>query len=179
MNSISARQESRLARGLQLTGDEQRTLFEWRRDYDGRRGPALSAVSGLSAWQREMLLDQCRRLRDLLGDARFAVYLGRVSPDFDRMRTTLDGLGETNATAQLELWWLRRREVPALAARHGLTAQDRTDRMAQLRERAAGILGEPRLKAYLEEDDGRWLANNPRRRVVATPPRTTEPARVP
>lgn len=166
-NSTAARQEARFARGLQLTADEQRTLFEWRRDYDGRHGPSLGTVGVMSDWQREMFLDQCRRLRDLLGDERFATYLSRANPGFARMVTALDRLGETKATARLDLWWMRRRDRAEIDWRIGMSFQERTELMAQLRQRAMGILGESRLFAYLDDEDGRWLLTNPRRRHVA------------
>jgi hypothetical protein len=167
MNSNAARDETRLTKGLVLTADEQRTLFAWRQDYDGRHGAPLGSTTGLSGWQREAQLDQCARIRYLLGDERFAIYLGRVNPAFDRMRMTLVRLGEANSTAMLDLWWLRQREAVAIDRRAGLKVQERTELVAQLRGRAAGLLGEVRLAAYLEDDDGRWLTTTARKRKVA------------
>jgi hypothetical protein len=176
MNSTAARQESRLARGLTLTADEQRTLFEWRRDYDGRKGPPLSSERGLSSWQREMFLDQCRRLRDLLGDVRFAVYFSRANPGFDRMRAALEQSGAANPTAVLDVWWMRAKELAAIDARHELTAFGRAQAVGQLRDRASNLLGEAPLKTYLESDDGRWLdPNPPHRRTVVKPPKPRSP----
>jgi hypothetical protein len=182
MNSTAARQESRLTRGLALTGDEQRTLFEWRRDYDGRHGSPLSTESGLSAWQRELLLDQCRRLRDLLGDARFAVYLSRINPGFERMRIALDRGGEVKPATALELWWLRQKDYPEIDSQRGVTVPGRAALLARLQERVAGILGEAKLKAYLEDTDGRWLAAAQHRRSAAAvlpSAHPAEPARAP
>jgi hypothetical protein len=167
MNSGTARDETRLTKGLALSADEQRTLFGWRRDYDGRHGVPLGTTTGLSGWQREAQLDQCGRIRYLLGDERFAIYLGRVNPGFDRMRATLVRLGEANSTAMLDLWWLRQREAVAIDRRIGLKVQERNELVAQLRGRAASLLGEVRLAAYLEDDDGRWLTTTVRKRKIA------------
>lgn len=168
MNSGAARDETRLAKGLALTADEQRTLFGWRQDYDGRHGVPLGSTTGLSGWQREAQLDQCGRIRYLLGDERFAIYLSRVNPGFDRMRATLERLGEANSTAMLDLWWLRQREAVAIDRRAGIKAQERNELIAQMRGRAAGLLGEARLAAYLEDEDGRWLTTTARKRRVTS-----------
>lgn len=168
MNSSAARDETRLTKGLALTADEQRTLFGWRQDYEGRHGAALGSTTGLSGWQREAQLDQCGRIRYLLGDERFAVYLSRVNPGFDLMRTTLERLGEANSTAMLDLWWMRQRDAVAIDRRAGLKAQERNELVAQLRGRAAGLLGEVRLAVYLEDEDGRWLTTTARKRRVTS-----------
>ena len=167
MNSALARDEARLAKGLVLTADEQRTLFVWRQDYEGRHGVSLGTTTGLSRWQRQDLLDQCRQLRDLLGDDRFAVYFSRANPGFDRMRATLVRLGESNATAMLDLWWLRQKEAVAIDRIIGLTAEERVERITRLRDRAADMLGD-RLAGYLEDEDGRWLTTNVRPRKVVS-----------
>jgi hypothetical protein len=168
MNSGSARDETRLTKGLTLTADEQRTLFGWRQDYDGRHGVPLGTTSGLSAWQREAQLDQCGRIRYLLGDERFAIYLSRVNPGFEQMRAALSRLGETNSAAMLDLWWLRQREAVAIDRRIGLKVQERNELVARLRGRAAGLLGEVRLAAYLEDEDGRWLTTTVRQRKMTS-----------
>lgn len=155
MNSTAARQEARLARGLILTADEQRTLFEWRRDYDGRHGPSLATVGVMNEWQREMFLDQCRRLRDLLGDERFVVYLERANPAFARMLEALTKDGPLSPTVALSLWWLRRKDaVERDAASYTVRRDELTMRM---RVRAAELMGEVRLAAYERDADARWL----------------------
>ncbi len=155
MNSSSARQEMRLTRGLTLTADEQRTLFEWRQDYDGRHGTPLNAEGRLSDWQREIRLDQYRRIRYLLGDERFAVYLTRVSPAFERMQRALLQAGAITPTVALDLWWLRQKDG---AERDQVpTIRDRDRMTARLRARAAEWMGEAQLAHYSEDPDARWL----------------------
>lgn len=170
MNSASARDEARRVEGLPLTPDEVRTLFVWRREFDGKQVPALPEAK-LTSVQQEERLDQWHRQRFLLGDERFALYLGREHAAFERMRTALARAGVPDATAALELWWLREKEgyarnqEPRLAIRDGLTTA--------IRGKAAKLIGETRLAEYSQDPDARWLVI-PKR--PEPPPRRRDPA---
>jgi hypothetical protein len=154
MNSASAREVNRRVRGLTLTADELRTLFEWQRDYEGRhRGLPIGGAS-LSAWQRQEQLDEWQRTRDLLGDERFAVYLGRASPAFERMQQALARSGETTNKAALDMWWLRQGYEKA-RTEPGVRRQDVLK--AETRARALALLDEQRLAGYMKDQDGSWL----------------------
>jgi len=172
MNSGSAREEMQRVEGLVLTGDEIRTLFVWRREYEGRRIPAMPDAN-LSAAQQEDRFDEWRRKRHLLGDERFARYLEREHPGFAGMQRALGKINVIDPTAALDLWWLRQKEgfvrnqEPRVAVRDEMTTS--------MRRRAREIMGEERLAEYGKDPDSRWIViperpNQRRPRAAVTSP---------
>lgn len=163
MNSASAREVGRLVEGLTLSDDELRTLFEWQREFAGAHGPTLPGSDGQPAWWRQEQLDQWRRIRDLLGDERFAVYLSRASARFEHMQQALAGSGDPGVTAALDLWWLRQSYEGARSNRNPVVRRE-DELKAETRAQALAILGAEQLADYMADQDGRWLVTPVRQR---------------
>jgi hypothetical protein len=172
-NSVSAKEVNRRVQGLTLTADEIRTLFEWQREFDSRQGGNSPNAPGQPAWQQREQLDEWRRIRELLGDERFVVYLGRASPAFDRMNAILGRIEGVGATAALEVWWIRQDYQQARSREN--VPRKRDELAAEVRTKVTGLIGEAGLAMYLQEEDGRWLA--PRPPVRIRPRETPPPAR--
>lgn len=179
MNSASAREVSRRVQGLALTADEQRTLFEWQREFEQRRRGYTALVSTVPAALREEQLDEWQRTRDLLGDERFAIYLGRAHAAFIHMQAALGKTGPVESKVALDLWWLRQKEGAARDAIPQVAKRD--EATARMRLRAQELLGEARLTEYSQDPDARWIVIPERpatRRPALWPPRpATAPAK--
>lgn len=154
MNSPAARELTQLVKDLPVTDDELRTLFEWQREFAGTHAAGPAFVSQ-PVWQRQEQLDQWQRIRDLLGDARFAVYLDRASPTFSKMHLALDNTGPISPTVALDLWWLRQKEGWTRDQEH--VAKKRDALTAQLKARTVALLGQAQADKYAQNPDGRWL----------------------
>lgn len=164
MNSTLARDEMQRAEGLTLTEDERRTLFVWRREFEGRRIGSSAPGAVLSAWQQREILDEWRRIRDLLGDERFATYLAQAQASFGRMREALARSGEPRPTPTLDLWWLRQ-GYDLMRSDRDPGVRNGNELKAEVRAKALALLGEEPLERYLAEEDGRWLVPQVVRRV--------------
>jgi hypothetical protein len=163
MNSASAREVGRLVEGLNLSDDELRTLFEWQREFAGTHGPTPPGSGNQPAWWRQEQLDQWQRIRELLGDERFAVYLSRASVRFAPMQQALVRTGEAGAKAALDLWWLRQGYEAARSNRNPVVRREE-ELKAETRVKALAILGAERLAHYMDDQDGRWLVTPVRQR---------------
>jgi hypothetical protein len=163
MNSALARDEMRRAEGLTLTDDERRTLFVWRREFEGRRSGVMVPGINPPAWQQQDLVDEWRRLRDLLGDGRFVTYLARAQPDFDRMREALVRAGENRPTPALELWSLRQ-SYDLMRNDRDPVVRNGNELKAEFRAKVQSLLGGDLLARYLGEENARWLVPAPVRR---------------
>lgn len=153
MNSESAQKTGRHFENVPLTDDERRTIYEWQREFESTAGPNGARLRGI---QRVVLLDHRRRIRDLLGDDRFAVYLASADPRFARMH---DALGEdVENTTALDAWLIREqfsleRDAPRDFGVSISTLAGRTE--ARLQQR----LGEPLFARYVATAEAKWLTN--------------------
>jgi hypothetical protein len=173
MNSASAQALGLLVKDLPVSEDELRTLFEWQREFTGTHGAAAPAVAKQPVWQREEQLGQWHRIRELLGDGRFAIYLGRASPVFDRMQQALERAGGASPTVALDLWWLRQRD--GWARDQEFLGNRRNELTAQMKTKAVALLGEGPASKYIQDEDGRWLTIPQRARRRATEPAPAKP----
>jgi hypothetical protein len=175
MNSESAREVGRRVEGLTLSADELRTLFEWQREFGGRHA-GVTMNGNTPGWIRAEQLAHWRRIRDLLGDERFVVYLSRENPSFMRMHEVLTQGGPISPTVALDLWWLRRKEG---AERDAITKVDRRDEFTRrMRTRASELMGEVQFATYERDSDARWLVipARPTRHRPADTSRRTPPS---
>ncbi len=153
MNSASAQKTGRHFENVPLTDDERRTIYEWQREFEAVAGPdGTRRRSG----GREALVDHRRRIRELLGDDRFAVYLASAEPRFARMH---DALGEDvdNPTA-LDAWTIREQFSIERGAPRDFAVSDRT-LAARTEARLQQRLGEPLFARYAASADARWLTS--------------------
>jgi len=153
MNSASAQRTGRHFENVPLTDDERRTIYDWQREFEATAGPGGSR---LRRTQRAELLDHRRRIRDLIGDDRFAVYLASAEPAFARMH---DALGEdVDSTTALDAWAIREqfaieRDAPRDMGVSSNTIAARTEQ--RLRQR----LGEPLFGRYSASAEAKWLTS--------------------
>lgn len=153
MNSASAQKTGRHFENVPLTDDERRTIYEWQREFEATSGPGGSRLRGR---ERVVLTDHRRRIRELIGDDRFAVYLASAEPRFARMH---DALGEeVENTTALDAWAIREqfsieRDAPRDFAVSSSTLAART--AARLQQR----LGEPLFARYAATADAKWLTS--------------------
>ena len=173
MNSAAARELTQLVKDLPVTDDELRTLFEWQREFAGTQRLAGPTGASQPAWQREEQLDQWRRIRELLGDTRFTVYLDRATPAFAKMHLALDNTGAISPTVALDLWWLRQREGWTRDQEHG--GKKRDELTAQLKVRVVALLGAAQTDSYAAGPDGRWLTIRARPPQPASAPVSVKP----
>lgn len=156
MNSLSAQKVARWMKGLRVSPDELRTLCLWQRDFDGQHRDDPRFPTGLQRVRRiEDDLDYSSRLRALLGDDRFVVYLVRADPDFERLYQSVAQLENANATMALDLWWLKQRHAIHQGKIPGFKA--RGNQRAQFNEEAEAILGTVRFSVYRQDEAARWL----------------------
>lgn len=164
MNAPSAHRAARHFENIPLTDDERRTIYDWQHDYEQILGPAGARTS---AARSQATLDYHRRLRELVGDDRFAVYLASAEPNFARMH---DALGEEvdNATA-LDAWAIREQlAVERTKPRDfGVSVQKV---VARAEERLKVRLGEALFARYIDSPDAGWLAES-RLRISGRPRR--------
>jgi hypothetical protein len=170
VNSASAREVGRLVAGLKLSDDELRTLFEWQREFTGIHGTTPPGSGNQPAWRRKEQLDQWQRIRELLGDERFLVYLSRASARFGHMQQALVRSGEPGAGAALDMWWLRQSYELARSNRSPVVKRE-AELKAETRAKALTILEAERLAHYMADQDGGWLVTPVRqRRPAGNPP---------
>ncbi|MDI1249360.1 MAG: hypothetical protein PSV13_10900 [Lacunisphaera sp.] len=163
MNSSSAREVGQWVEGLKLSDDELRTLFEWQREFAGTHGATPPGSGSQPAWWRQEQLDQWQRIRELLGDERFAVYLSRASVRFGQMQQALVRSGDPGAKGALDLWWLRQGYEAARSNRNPVVRRE-DELKAETRAHALAVLGAERLANYVTDQDGRWLVTPVRQR---------------
>ncbi len=167
MNSESARKTARHFENVPLTDDERRTIYDWQREFETTAGPGGARLRGA---QRVVLLDHRRRIRELLGDDRFAVYLASAEPRFARMH---DALGEdVENTTALDAWAIREqfsleRDAPRDFGVSISTLAGRTE--ARLQQR----LGEPLFARYVATAEAKWLTSF-RLRIGSRPARKAD-----
>ncbi len=156
LNSGPADQVTQLVKGLGLSIDEFRTLCEWQREFDEVQGPPDTLTNrSRHAWRNQALLDHWTRIRELLGDPRFAEYLSRVSSSFAKVNQAVSQLDGANPTIALDLWWLRKRYEIALIRATG--DRDEIERIDEgLREKTVALLGPARYAACQEFDEAIW-----------------------
>lgn len=151
MNSLSAQRTARHFENVPLTDDERRTIYDWQREFEtigGENGARLRPG------QRDVVLDHRRRIRDLIGDDRFAIYFASAEPKFARMH---DALGEdVDNTTALDTWWIREQfwidqEKPREIGLSNRVLAARAEERLRIR------LGEQLATRYLASDDARWL----------------------
>lgn len=151
MNSETAERTARHFESVPLTDDERRTIYEWQHDYELTAGPDGRKLRNDQA---DVRLDHWRRIRDLIGDDRFAVYLASAEPKFARMH---DALGEeVDNTTALDAWWIREQFWIDYVKPRGFAvpARETASRAeAQLKDR----LGEPLFKHYIRSEEAKWL----------------------
>lgn len=153
MNSPSAQKAARHFENVPLTDDERRTIYEWQHEFEVANG---SGGGRFDTAQREAKLDYHRRLRDLVGDDRFAVYLASAEPKFARLH---DALGEdSDSTTALDAWWLCERfwleyEAPRPFGVSSRQLATRTE------ERLKARLGEALFARFAASDESRWLTD--------------------
>lgn len=164
MNSASAREVSRRVEGLKLSADELRTLFAWQREFENRSRGYTALSFTVPVALREEQLDDWQRTRDLLGDERFVVYLGRANGAFTKMQEVLARSGPLSATVALDLWWLRQKDGPARDAIVPVPKRDEVT--ARMRVKAGELLGEERLAQYSQDPDARWIVIPERPQIV-------------
>lgn len=153
MNSAPAQKTGRHFENVPLTDDERRTIYDWQREFEATAGPDGAR---LRSGQRDALVDHRRRIRELLGDERFAVYLASAEPRFARMH---DALGEdVDNTTALDAWTIRERFSIERAAPRDFAVSDRT-LAARTEARLQQRLGEPLFTRYAASADARWLTS--------------------
>src|SRR4051794_41005073 len=108
---------ARLTKGITLTTDEFRVLCGWQRDFDGQHR-ASSKFSAQS--ERRVLVedkfDLYVRIRSLIGDARFSIYLAQAETDFARMNEALASIDHPPSGLALDLWSVKQKREIAWAS---------------------------------------------------------------
>ncbi|WP_415908777.1 hypothetical protein [Oleiharenicola sp. Vm1] len=151
MNSPSAQRTARHFEDVPLTDDERRTIYDWQREFEASAGPDGRKQR---AGQRDARLDHWRRIRDLIGDDRFAVYLASAEPKFARMH---DALGEEiDAATALDAWWIREQFWGDYEKPRGFAVPTRAV-AARAEERLRQRLGESLFARYVASPDAKWL----------------------
>jgi hypothetical protein len=166
MNSPSARKVDVLTKDIALTEAERRQLNEWQREFDAEYGRGTGGANSQEdnrRWRQETQLDFHRRVRDLLGDQRFATYLAATNSSFRRLRDILQGAGVTEASAGLDAWWIRQR-YQVLRARENRWSE--LDELAGAeRAELTTLFGAEAFARYVaDKEESRWLY--PQRIVV-------------
>ena len=156
VNSSSAQLVARLTKGITLTTDEFRVLCEWQRDFDGQHR-ANSGFSNPS--DRRVIVedkfDLYSRIRSLLGDARFAVYLAQAETDFERMNEALASVDHLSPGLTLDLWWVKqKREIARASTKEPVELKKINERT---RQSAESLLGQERFAQYSVDETSRWL----------------------
>ena len=156
LNSRPADQVAQLVKGLEVSIDEFRTICEWQREYDEVQGPPGKLVNrSQHTWRNQALLDHWTRIRELLGDQRFAVYLSRVSPSFAQVNQAVGQLDGAGPATALDLWWLRKKYEITLMRVNG-DSEETQNAIVDFREKVAALLGPVRYEAYEQFDDSIW-----------------------
>lgn len=157
LNSASAQGLYRLTRGVPMTLGERRVLCELQQDID-----RISARSAENRWQivaqQEVLLNDWHRMRRVLGDERFMVYLQAANAAFAQMAGVLKPIEGVNNGKILDLWWIRKRgEMPEEPMNWGSANYQR---QLKTYESAVMVLGEAALTTYQENTDAEWLLSS-------------------
>lgn len=151
MNSATAERTARHFENVPLTDDERRTIYEWQHDFELTAGPDGRR---LRSNLLDVRLDHWRRMRELIGDDRFAVYLASAEPKFARMH---DALGEeVDNTTALDAWWIREQFWIEQAGPRNFAESNRA-RAARIEARLQERLGEPLFAHYAASAEAKWL----------------------
>ncbi|HWA24276.1 MAG TPA: hypothetical protein VG734_01280 [Lacunisphaera sp.] len=171
VNSLAAREISRLLEGIPLSTGEERRLFQLERDFRAAYQPDdLPPRRTSDAHQREARLDHLTAIRDTLGDDRFATYLGRADPEFAEMRPALARAGAEEPGLALELWRIRQKH---LINRAGAPSGPKLRELEFAAQAAAmALLGEERFRRYAQDENSRWMfaSRSTPRKVVGKSP---------
>lgn len=153
MNSDCAQKAAIHFENVPLTEDERRTIYELQSEFESANG-----LGGMKLGVRRIdaQLDHWNRLRGLLGDDRFAVYLAAAEPSFAKM---CDALGENIGNPEtLGAWWIRQRFFAQQAKGPGPGST-----MRQWSERAErelrALIGDADFDRYRTTNDGAWLSS--------------------
>ncbi len=170
LNSAPALTLYDLTKNLSLTVEERRSLCLLQQDYAGSVQQINLSRSYLSSGQfavsrTEDLLDYWQRMRDLLGDDRFAAYLQAADPKFGRMVGVLTQIDGVTYAKALDLWWVRKKDE--LADVRMVTGNARFQLKIKASESASVILGPDALVIYEANEDAKWLKRNRPKRLVA------------
>jgi hypothetical protein len=157
MNSSGSIALCRLTRDLPTTAAERLVLCGLHRDYYRNK---LQADVADHAWeiplrQKKALLDYWQKMRDLLGDERFAAYLVADDAGFGRMAFVLNLIGNVNSTKLLDLWWRRKGEELDDERKPGKVTW--RQRKIEVYQFARATLGGRAMEIYLKDDDAKWL----------------------
>lgn len=159
MNSPSAVALDKLTKDLVLTVDERRTLYQWKQQFEGDklmvRSQSHLKLGEIAARLQEAQLDHWQRMRDLLGDDRFEVYLRAADAGFAHMADVLNQIPDLNRTDALNLWWIRKKDQ--LADTRMIWGSERYQLKVKAYEAAVAVLGAAPLKIYEVNADAKWL----------------------
>lgn len=151
MNSHSAQKTARHFENVPLTDDERRTIYDWQREFEATAG---ESGARLRSGRSEAMLDHRRRIRDLIGDDRFAVYLASAEPKFARMHDALSE--DVDNTTALDAWWIREQFWIDQEKPREIGLSNRV-LAARIEDQLRARLGETLAARYLSSDDARWL----------------------
>ena len=149
LNSKAARKLARLVKGLAVGSDEFRTLCEWQQAFEEKHGPPED-VTGHSqyVWREAALLEHWARMRGLMGEQRFAVYLSRAHAPFMRMYSVIARMDEAGPSLALDMWWLTREHEIAMSRMRGGDRRNAERMEAEHRVKASALLGPERFAIY-------------------------------
>lgn len=153
MNSPAARDVGERADAFALTEDERRLLIEWEREfrsiysgYYGGRNDLMREEAGLDHWGR---------MRELLGDDRFLIYLARSEKDFAKMSARLRAIPGVTATQILDVWWVRR---ALQIARRGVGQWPRILQLAhEAEDKTSRLLHAGAFHAFAVSEEAAWM----------------------
>ncbi len=163
LNSGPALALQEMTKNLHLTVNERRNLCHLQQDYLGSlqkitmdRSYRMQSREG--AYRLEALLDFRQRMRDLLGDDRFAAYLQAADAGFARMSGVLSQVAGMNSSIALNLWWIRKTDE--LADVRVPWSREHHQQKAKMYDSACVVLGPSAVKVYEGCGDAEWLKRN-------------------
>lgn len=156
LNSPSALRMTRLLEGVEVNPLELRTICLWQREFERaygfQRGPTERKRD---VGFKEAQIEHGRRIQALLGSARFATFLRREDPAFDRLAQALGPTHATDHPTGLTLWWMHQEHDVAL-----MKASRRISERERLQEELTGkvmaLLGPDRYESYRNQADEIW-----------------------
>ena len=157
LNSASARGLYRLTKDVTMTLGERRRLCELQQDID-RIAARPAGTRWEIAAQQEVLLNDRQRMRRVLGDDRFMLYLQAADARFAEMAAVLKAIAGVNHGKILDLWVLRKKDQLEEEPLNWGSAS--TQRRLKTYESAVAVLGKEALGAYQDNADANWLLKN-------------------
>jgi hypothetical protein len=131
-------------------------LCHWQKEFDGVYGAESKLADRFRRAEfRAAQLEHWSQFRALLGDQRFALYLGNAEPGYVQLAQALGQTSHPSETAALDLWFIRRHyEIARVrAANRNEGDKLRTDAI----EQAATLLGRNDLRSYRDTENASWL----------------------